>query len=60
MKIKTEIDMEEFYESFAGETLAEALATEMKVQIMRIVKKDPSYKAYIQKKAQETLESIKL
>ena len=50
--------MDDFYDEFNGESVSELLAGEVKRQIMNIVKKDPKYKAFINKKADEMLNSL--
>ena len=60
MKIHVAVDLDEFCESFNGETLDLMVAEELKTQIMKIVKRDPKYKAFINKKADEMLNGLQL
>ena len=58
--MKIEIDMDEFYDSYGGETMDEAIGVELREQVMKIVKKDPKYKAYVNKKAMDVLDGMKI
>ena len=60
MKVKVSVDMSEFCEAFNSDTLDVMVADELKAQIMMIVKRDPKYKAFINKKADEMLGGLKL
>ena len=60
MKVKVELDMQDFYDSFDGESIVDMMTEELRKQIHSVVKKDPKYKAYINKKASELLSGIAL
>lgn len=58
MNINVTLDLNDFTDLFSGESLEKALSDEFKSEIMKIVKKDPRYKAFINKKALEALSNL--
>ena len=60
MKIDVSVDMKDFFEELDGEKLETVIAFHVKEEIMKIVKKDPRYKAFVNKKAEDTLAGLKI
>jgi len=58
VKINVEIDMKDFYDEF--DDMETVIKNYLRDEIMRIVKKDPRYKAFVNAKAAELLNDIKL
>lgn len=58
MKINVEIDMKDFYDEF--DDMDTVIKTYLRDEIMRIVKKDPRYKAFVNAKAAELLREINI
>jgi hypothetical protein len=58
MKVDVSVDLDDLFEYFNGDELAKVISGELKIEIMKIVKRDPRYKAFINKKATETLNSL--
>lgn len=60
MKVDISVDLEDFMDYFNSETFAQYLADEVKGEIMKVVKRDSKYKAFVAKKAQDTLDGLKI
>jgi hypothetical protein len=60
MKIDVSVDLDDFFESFNGDNIVAMINDELKEQILKVVKRDPRYKTYINKKAAEMLNSLEL
>lgn len=58
MKVKVEVDLNDFYEDFDGEKVEQMLAETLKQEIMKIVKRDQRYKAFVAKKATDVLDGL--
>lgn len=62
MKINVEVDLEEYLDDvFIGSeenNLEKIIKDEIKQEVLKVVKKDPRYKAYVNKKANDTVESL--
>lgn len=58
MKIKVELDLQDFLDDLDGEKLSEMLSYHVKEEVMRIVKKDAKYKAFINKQATKMLDNL--
>jgi len=58
MKINVSLDLEDFMDYFGSEKLDKLIADEMKAEVLKVVKRDARYKAYVNKKATETLEAL--
>lgn len=58
MKINVEVDLEDFFQNFNGEKMGEVVADEVKHEIMKIVKRDPKYKSFVNKKARDVLDGL--
>lgn len=58
MKLKVEVDMEDFYDSFDLEAMAQILVDELNAQILRRVKSDPLWEEFINKQASAALSSL--
>lgn len=60
MKIKVEVDLEDFYEGFTHETLTAELLEVLKAEVLKLVKRDPRWKSFIKKQADDTLNRLEL
>ena len=60
MKLNVEVDLEDFMDTFGGENLETMISDHVKAEVMKLVKKDPKYKAYINKKASDVLNSLEV
>jgi len=60
MKIKVEVDIDDFLEKFDDETIDTLLSDELKIEIMKLVKKDVKYKAFVQKQASKVLDGLEI
>lgn len=58
MKINVVVDLEDFMDHFGGEKLTDLIADEVKAEVLKVVKRDPRYKAYVNKKASDTIETL--
>jgi len=58
MQIKVEIDLDDLFDLSFGEDINKEITDYVKSEIMKIVKKDARYKAYVNKKANEVLEGL--
>jgi 5S rRNA maturation endonuclease (ribonuclease M5) len=58
MKIDVSVDLNDFMDDFSGEKLEKLLVEELKEEVLKVVKRDARYKAYVNKKATETLEAL--
>jgi hypothetical protein len=60
MKVNIEVDLEDFTDLYVYESLTKELNEYVKAEVMRLVKKDPKYKAFINKKALEVLDNLEI
>jgi len=60
MKVNIEVDLEDFSDILVHESLTQELNEYVKSEVMRLVKKDPKYKAFINKKALEVLDNLEI
>lgn len=60
MKLNVGVDLSDFMDYFNSDEVDKMIAEDAKEQIMKIVKKDPKYKAYINKKSVEVLNGIEI
>jgi hypothetical protein len=60
MKIKVEVDMSEFYETFNDETIDALISDIIKEEIMKKVKRDEKYKAFVAKQAVKILDGLQI
>ena len=60
MKINVEVDLGAIFEDGWCDELDVCIKDNVKDQVMKVVKKDPRYKAYINKKANTLLEGLSI
>jgi len=60
MKMNVSLDLDDFFEHFNAETLDEEISLELKAEIMKIVKKDVKYKAFVSKQATKVLDNLEI
>jgi len=60
MKVNIEVDLEDFTDSYIHESLTNYLNEYVKTEVMKLVRKDPKYKAYVNKKATEVLDNLEI
>lgn len=58
MKINVEVDLDEFTDENYCASLNELVKNAIKEEILRVVKKDAKYKAYVNKQAHSMLENL--
>jgi hypothetical protein len=59
MKLNIEVDLDDLCSTW-GDGIDEVLHEHIRNEVMKIVKKDPKYKAFINKKASDMLNNINL
>lgn len=55
MKLKIEVDLDEFMDSWSGEFLNESIQAEIKAEVLRGVKKSPEYKKVVRERTEAAL-----
>lgn len=61
MKVNVEVDLGDFMDDeFLSRSLSELVMEQVKDEVMKLVKRDPKYKAFINKQATEMLGKIEL
>jgi len=58
MKINITVYLDDFYESFDGMALEATIIDYMRDEILKVVKRDPRYKAHINEQAAKLLKHI--
>lgn len=59
MKLKAEIDLEQFYDEF-GDTINKFIADELKRDILKQIKSSKEYKTLVEKTLKKHMESFKI
>lgn len=60
MKLNVSVDLEDFFDTWDNNSLKDLIISEIKNDILKGVKRDPRYKAFIANKQVEFLESLSI
>ena len=59
-KVKVEVDIEDWFDSWSGEGLADTIRKHLAGEVIKQLKRDQSYKKFIDKQVMKTLSELEM